>query len=72
MGVFTPQMKSSMLRDRERGKRIEIDALSGATVRLGRRYGVPTPTNLIIYAALKAYDDRVAARGQPSRDGGDG
>jgi 2-dehydropantoate 2-reductase len=62
-----PGMKTSMQRDRERGRRIEVDALSGATVRLGRRYGVPTPVNLTIYAALKAYDDRVRADiGEPA------
>ena len=35
--------------------------MCGATVRLGRQYGVPTPVNLTIYAALKAYDERVQA-----------
>ncbi len=62
--VLRPDMTTSMQRDRAQGRRIEIDALNGATVRLGRRYGVPTPVNQTIYATLKVYDDRVKARAQ--------
>jgi 2-dehydropantoate 2-reductase len=45
--------KSSMLRDLERGGRLEIEALNGAVVRLGRALGVATPANQAIYAALR-------------------
>ena len=47
-----PAMRSSMQRDHEAGRRIELDALSGAVVRLGRAAGVPTPVHRIIHAAL--------------------
>ncbi len=46
-------MKSSMQRDLERGRRLEVDALSGAVVRLGRKTGIPTPVHHTIYAALR-------------------
>ncbi len=46
-------MKSSMQRDLERGRRLEVDALSGAVVRYGRQVGVDTPVHHAIYAALK-------------------
>ena len=36
-------MKSSMLQDLEAGKRLELDWLTGAIVRLGRERGVATP-----------------------------
>lgn len=49
-------MKSSMQRDLERGSRLEVDALSGAVVRLGREHGVPTPVHFTIYAALALAD----------------
>jgi 2-dehydropantoate 2-reductase len=45
-------MKSSMQRDMERGRVIEVDALNGAVVRLGARYGVPTPVNSTIYGCI--------------------
>lgn len=52
-----PQMRSSLLADLEAGKRLEVDALNGHAVRLGRRLGVPTPANLLVYCALKPYRD---------------
>jgi 2-dehydropantoate 2-reductase len=50
---FLPEAKSSMQRDLERGGRLEIEALNGAVVRLGRALGIPTPANQAIYAALR-------------------
>ncbi len=46
-------MKPSMLLDLERGRALELEALQGAAMRLGRKLGVPTPVNDFIYAALK-------------------
>ncbi|MFQ5795888.1 MAG: 2-dehydropantoate 2-reductase [Candidatus Bipolaricaulia bacterium] len=50
-----PEMKSSMQRDLERGHRLELDALNGTVVRLGRELGVDVPVNHFIYAALKLH-----------------
>jgi 2-dehydropantoate 2-reductase len=50
-----PSMRSSMYFDVMAGRRLEIDAASGAVVRLGREVGVPTPLNFAIYAALKPF-----------------
>jgi 2-dehydropantoate 2-reductase len=47
-------MKSSLQRDLERGKRVEIDALSGAVVRRGRLRGVDTPVHLTLLATIKS------------------
>jgi 2-dehydropantoate 2-reductase len=55
-GRANKSTKPSMLRDLERGKRIEVDALSGAVSRLGRQFSVPTPINDFIFAALKIHD----------------
>ena len=53
MAVSAPRtMKSSMQRDMERGRAIEIEALNGAVVRIGARYGVPTPVNSTIYGCV--------------------
>jgi 2-dehydropantoate 2-reductase len=51
---------SSLHHDLTHGKRLEIDALHGHAVRLGERYGIPTPTLFAVYAALRPYLD-----GQP-------
>jgi 2-dehydropantoate 2-reductase len=50
-----PEMRSSLLADLNRGKRLEIDSLNGHAARLGRRLGVDTPVNDVVYAALKPY-----------------
>ena len=36
-----PEFKSSMQRDLERGKRLEVDSLPGVVVRLGAKHGIP-------------------------------
>jgi 2-dehydropantoate 2-reductase len=56
-----PWVKSSMLQDLEAGRRLELEALTGSVVRLGRLRGVSTPINETIYAALKPYE-----HGRPS------
>jgi 2-dehydropantoate 2-reductase len=50
-------MKSSMLEDLERGKRLELAWLSGAIVRMGVELGVPTPVHRLITTALKLHAD---------------
>lgn len=60
--TLRPGIKPSMQKDIERGNRLEIDALSGAVVRLGKKHGLPTPANGTILVALKPEDDRNAAR----------
>lgn len=57
-----PGMTASMHKDILRGNRLEIDALSGAVVRLGAAKNIPTPVHQTIYAALKMEDDRARAK----------
>jgi 2-dehydropantoate 2-reductase len=45
--------KTSMLQDIEAGRAIEVDALVGSVVELGRLVAVPTPTITAIYQAAK-------------------
>jgi 2-dehydropantoate 2-reductase len=50
---FAPQTRPSMLVDLEAGRRLELEAMSGAVMHYGRAAGVPTPVHDTIYAALK-------------------
>jgi 2-dehydropantoate 2-reductase len=50
-----PSMRGSMYYDLAADRRLELEVLNGAVVRLGRQYGIPTPMNFAIYAALKPY-----------------
>jgi 2-dehydropantoate 2-reductase len=58
----TPTGTSSLQRDIGAGKRSELDAWTGAVVRLGAKLGVPTPTHSLLYAALLPLERR--ARGE--------
>jgi 2-dehydropantoate 2-reductase len=55
--------KTSMLQDVENGRALELEALVGAVIELGRITGVPTPTIAAIYAATACW----AARWRCSR-----
>jgi 2-dehydropantoate 2-reductase len=54
-GKMPAESTSSMYYDLTHGKRIEIDALSGAVVRLARSFPVGVPTHELIYRSLKSY-----------------
>jgi 2-dehydropantoate 2-reductase len=53
--TLPPQWRSSMARDLEDGRRLEVEALSGAVVRLGRAHGIPTPVHQTIAACLSLH-----------------
>lgn len=49
---------TSMLQDRRRGRRLEVEGISGAVLRAARRTGVPVPTTRTLHALLTALDRR--------------
>ena len=55
------EMRSSMLHDLEAGRRLELDWLTGAVVRLGAEHGVATPISAEVYEALAPLKDGAAA-----------
>ena len=55
--------KSSMWQDYEAGKKIEIDALNGVVVRLGKQAGVRTPVNENLYTIARLMDERARGPG---------
>ena len=48
-----PTTHASMLDDLNNGKRLEVDYLGGDVVRLGKKYGIPTPIHETLWAALQ-------------------
>jgi 2-dehydropantoate 2-reductase len=50
-----PSIRGSMYYDLAAGRRLELDILNGTVVRMGGEYGISTPNNFAIYAALKPY-----------------
>ena len=51
-------LKTSMLQDRLRGRRLEYDALNGAVLRAAARHRVPAPVNRVLHALLAVIDAR--------------
>jgi 2-dehydropantoate 2-reductase len=60
--VLNPEFKSSMCRDVERGKPLEVDAINGAVVRFGEEAGIPTPSNRAVYEKLEPLHRAAVAR----------
>ena len=52
---FPPHMYASMYYDLVRGKRLEVESLSGLIAREGKRLRIPTPFHTMAYACLKPY-----------------
>ncbi|MBM3926404.1 MAG: 2-dehydropantoate 2-reductase [SAR202 cluster bacterium] len=48
-------LTASMHLDLDRGRRLELETLTGAVVRLGEAKGVPTPINKLLYLILKPH-----------------
>ncbi len=56
-------MRSSLLNDLEAGKRLELDWLTGAVLRLGAKHGIPVPVTAAYHRALTPF-----AAGSPPSD----
>ena len=52
--------KTSMLQDVEAGRRLELDALIGSVIELGRLTGIPTPHIEAVFALVKLLDQTMA------------
>jgi 2-dehydropantoate 2-reductase len=52
---FNPDTRSSLYYDLVHGKPMEVEALPGTVVRLGRRLGIATPVHETIFASLLPY-----------------
>jgi len=58
---FPAEVKSSMLQDLERGKRLEVAHLSGTVARMGAELGVPTPIHRTAFTILKPFAEGAPA-----------
>ncbi|MEO5738277.1 MAG: 2-dehydropantoate 2-reductase [Variovorax sp.] len=55
MGGFPPASRPSMQLDLDAGRPLELESLSGAVLRFGKKAGVPTPVHDVAYRALSRY-----------------
>jgi 2-dehydropantoate 2-reductase len=53
---LSPEGKTSMFQDVEAGRKTEVEIFSGTVIELGRKYGVPTPVNDVLYRLIRAIE----------------
>lgn len=51
-----PEGKTSMLQDVEAGRKTEVEAFAGTVIELGKRHGVSTPINNMLYLMLRTIE----------------
>jgi 2-dehydropantoate 2-reductase len=60
--TFAGDLGTSMYFDRLAGRRMEVEALTGAIVAAGERRGIATPLNSALLTLLRAINDAMAAK----------
>lgn len=55
---LSPEGKTSMLQDIERGRETEVEAFAGTVIRLGRAHNVSTPVNQMLYLMIKVLEQQ--------------
>ena len=49
---YPPDKKMSMLQDLEAGRTTEIEEYAGTVLRLGKKHGINTPVNRVLYLTI--------------------
>jgi 2-dehydropantoate 2-reductase len=57
ISTLSPEGKTSMFQDVEAGRKTEVEIFSGAVCELGRKYGVPTPVNDLLFRFIRAIEE---------------
>ncbi len=60
----TAANRASMLQDLDRGRRTEVDAITGVVSSAAERHGIPAPLNHALYALLKARETARSGRAE--------
>jgi 2-dehydropantoate 2-reductase len=53
---LSPDKKTSMLQDIEAHRKTEVEIFGGSVMALGRRYGVPTPVNEMLFKLISTIE----------------
>lgn len=55
---FAKAARYSTLQDLDAGRHTEIDMLSGVVIKLGKKHGIPTPYNEMMFHLIKAIEEK--------------
>lgn len=56
--TLSPQGKTSMLQDVEAGRKTEVEAFALTVMSLGKKHGIPTPVNEMLYRMIRVLERR--------------
>ena len=56
--TMLPETRTSMLQDIDAKRQTEVDIFAGYVSRLGKKYGIKTPYNDIVFEIIKAMDEK--------------
>jgi 2-dehydropantoate 2-reductase len=56
ISVLSPSGKTSMLQDMEAGRKTEVESFALTVVNLGKKHGIPTPVNEMLYRMIKVME----------------
>lgn len=54
-----PENKTSMLQDLQAKRKTEVDIFAGEIIELGKKYGIPTPINSLLYNSIKYLEENL-------------
>lgn len=54
---LNPNNKTSMLQDLEAGRQTEVNIFAGEIIALGKKYGIPTPINSLLYHSISYLEE---------------
>jgi 2-dehydropantoate 2-reductase len=58
LDTLTPSSKPSMLQDIEAKRPTEVELFAGTAIELGKKHGIPTPTNAWLYEKIKELENK--------------
>lgn len=56
INTLSPEGKTSMLQDIEAGRKTEVEIFSGTVIEMGKKYGVDTPVNKILFRMIRTLE----------------
>ncbi|MCX7773731.1 MAG: ketopantoate reductase family protein [Clostridia bacterium] len=59
--TLSPEGKTSMLQDVEARRKTEVESFALTVVKLGRKHGIPTPVNEMLYRMIRVIEARAQA-----------
>lgn len=58
MSGLSPEGKTSMLQDIESGRKTEVEIFSGTVIEFGKKYGIKTPVNDMLYRMIRVLEQK--------------